>query len=80
MTKAELIDAVAARTGESKAETAKTIDALTAVVRGADKVTLVGFGTFAVKAKPARVGRNPQTGEAIQIAAKRVLSFKASKL
>lgn len=80
MTKAELIDVVAKTTGETKAATARIIDAALAEIRKADKVTLVGFGTFSKKMKAARLGRNPQTGESINIAAKLAFTFKASKL
>lgn len=79
MTKAELIDAVATKAGTTKTDTAKVLNAFCETVQATDKVTLVGFGTFAYKTRAARAGRNPQTGEAIQIAASRTLTFKASK-
>jgi DNA-binding protein HU-beta len=83
MNKQGLIDAVAAATGESKAATAQTIDAIVAtitaaVVRG-DTVQLVGFGSFTTSARAARVGRNPSTGDEIQIAAATTVKFLAGK-
>ncbi|EEA04389.1 HU family DNA-binding protein [Paraburkholderia sp. MMS20-SJTN17] len=83
MNKQELIDAVAATTGESKAATGQTIDAIVeavtkAVVSG-DTVQLVGFGSFSTGARAARVGRNPSTGEEIQIAAAKTVKFTAGK-
>lgn len=79
MTKAELIDQVAAKAGCTKKVAGEVIAAFTEAVQGADKVTLVGFGTFEYKTRAARTGRNPQTGAAIQIAESRSLHFKASK-
>jgi DNA-binding protein HU-beta len=81
--KAELIDAIAASAGLSKADAGKALDATLAAVTGAlkggDSVSLVGFGTFQVKERAARSGRNPQTGATIQIAAAKVPGFKAGK-
>lgn len=83
MNKNELISAVADSTGLSKKEAAKavdaTIDAITATLAGGGSVSLVGFGTFSVKARAARMGRNPRTGEAIHIGASNVPAFKAGK-
>lgn len=83
MNKSELIDAVAASSGLSKADAGRALDAVTAAITGAlqagDSVTLVGFGTFAVKERAARTGRNPKSGDTIQIAARRVPDFKAGK-
>ena len=83
MYKAELIDAIAASAGLSKADAGKALDATLAAVTGAlkggDSVSLVGFGTFQVKERAARTGRNPQTGATIQIAAAKVPGFKAGK-
>ena len=83
MNKAELIQAVAAKSGLSKkdAEVALTavIDSVTEALKAGDKVSLVGFGTFAVKARAARTGKNPQTGEEIQIAASKAPAFTAGK-
>ena len=67
----------------SKAAAGRALDAVIAAVTGAlkdgESVSLVGFGTFSVKARAARTGRNPQTGAAIQIAAANIPSFKAGK-
>jgi DNA-binding protein HU-beta len=83
MNKAELIDAVASHTGASKSDTGKAVDAviasITGALKGGNSVSIVGFGTFQVKARAARQGRNPRTGEAIQIKASKVPSFKAGK-
>lgn len=83
MNKSELIDSVAESADLSKAAAARAIDAMTEAVTGAlkkgDSVSLVGFGSFAVKQRPARTGRNPQTGAPINIAAAKVPSFKAGK-
>ena len=83
MNKSELIDAIAADAGLSKADAGKALDATLASVTGAlkrgDFVSLVGFGTFQVKDRAARTGRNPQTGATIQIAAAKVPGFKAGK-
>jgi DNA-binding protein HU-beta len=81
--KSELIDAVADNADISKAAAARAIDsvtdAITASLKSGNSVSLVGFGTWSVKDRPARTGRNPQTGAPIQIAAARVPSFKAGK-
>ena len=83
MNKSELIDAIAADAGLSKADAGKALDATLSAVTGALKkgntVSLVGFGTFQVKDRAARTGRNPQTGATIQIAAAKVPGFKAGK-
>ena len=83
MNKAELINAVAASTGFSKkdAETvvSATLDAITAALQEGEKVQLVGFGSFEVKKRAARIGRNPKTKETIEIPASRVASFKVGK-
>ncbi len=83
MNKTELVAAVAAKTGLSKkdadAAVNATIDAITGALKANDKVALVGFGTFEVRARAARMGKNPQTGEAIKIAASKVPAFKAGK-
>jgi DNA-binding protein HU-beta len=81
--KSELIDAVAASADLPKAAAGRAIDAMidaiTDSLKKEDPVVLVGFGTFATKHRAARTGRNPQTGEPIQIKAARVPSFKAGK-
>ena len=83
MNKQELIQAVAAKSGLSKkdAEVALTavIDSITDALKAGEKVSLVGFGTFAVKARAARTGKNPQTGETIEIAASKAPAFAAGK-
>ena len=82
MNKAQLVDEVAKVTC-SKKEAMGAVDATLAAIKKAlkkgDAVTLVGFGTFDVRKRKARTGRNPQTGKAIKIAAKKVPVFKAGK-
>jgi DNA-binding protein HU-beta len=81
--KSELIDAIAAAADLSKADAGRALDATLEAVTGAlkkgDTVALVGFGTFQVKERAAREGRNPQTGATIKIAAAKVPGFKAGK-
>jgi len=81
--KTELIDAVAEGADISKAAATRAVDTMLETITSAlakgDQVTLVGFGTFTVKERAARTGRNPRTGEAIQIAAAKVPGFKAGK-
>lgn len=81
MNKTELINAVAERAGVTKKDAesviSATIDTITAALAAGDKVQLTGFGSFEVKERAARVGRNPRTGEATEIPAARVPSFKA---
>jgi len=83
LNKSELIDAIAAATDLPKTTAARaldaTVDAVTAALGRGDSVVLVGFGTFAVKERAARTGRNPQTGKAISIAAAKIPGFKAGK-
>ena len=83
MNKAELINSVAASADVSKKEAeavvSATFDAITAALKDGDKVQLVGFGSFEVKTRAARVGRNPKTGEEIAITARRVVTFHASQ-
>ncbi|WP_027966772.1 HU family DNA-binding protein [Halomonas halocynthiae] len=83
MNKSELIEAIAASADIPKAAAARALDAMTDAVadslKNGDNVSLVGFGTFSVKDRAARTGRNPQTGEPIQISAAKVPSFKAGK-
>ena len=81
MNKSDLVDAVAAATGSNRAAAGDAVDAVlssiqTTLVNG-DKVTLPGFGTFEVRSRAARTGRNPQTGEAIQVKASKAPAFKA---
>lgn len=81
MNKAELIKALADKTNQTQAEAKAFLEAFTDVVgdvlKSGDKITLVGFGSFDVQNVPARTGRNPRTGEAIQIKGKRKPRFKA---
>ncbi len=81
MNKGQLKDAVAEAAGLSGADAERALDAvidtITNAVAGGDKVTIVGFGTFEPRERSARTGRNPQTGEEIQIAASTVPGFKA---
>jgi len=81
MNKAQLIDAIAGDSGLTKADSKKALDAFLKVtgnaLKGGDRVTLVGFGTFGVSERSARTGRNPQTGKEINIPSKKVVKFKA---
>jgi DNA-binding protein HU-beta len=81
MNKTQLIDAIAEKAGLSKADAKKALDAFIATVgeslKNDDKVALVGFGSFSVSTRGARNGRNPQTGKALQIPAKKVVKFRA---
>ena len=83
MNKSELIDSIAEAADISKASAGRALDAaLDAIgtsLRQSDPVVLVGFGTFTVRDRAARIGRNPQTGAPIQIAAARVPAFKPGK-
>lgn len=81
MNKAELIDAIASEAGLSKADAKKAVDAFVTAtsdaLKNGERLSLVGFGSFSVSSREARTGRNPQTGKEIQIAAKKVVKFKA---
>jgi DNA-binding protein HU-beta len=81
--KSELIDAIATKSDISKAAAGRALEALTEAVtealKNGESVALIGFGTFSVKARAARTGRNPQTGAAIEISAANVPGFKAGK-
>jgi len=81
MNKTELVAKIAEGAGLSKVDAKKaleaTLEAITAAVKGGDKVALVGFGTFAVAERGARKGINPATKKAITIPAKKVVKFKA---
>ncbi|MBP7562109.1 MAG: HU family DNA-binding protein [Armatimonadetes bacterium] len=83
MTKQELVDAVAESAGLTKANAAAAVDAvfeaITAALADGDQVSMVGFGTFKVRERAARKGRNPQTNEEIEIAASKVPAFTAGK-
>lgn len=83
MNKSELIEAVATSTGTTKSGAGQAVDAVFEAIektlsRG-DSVSLIGFGTFSVSNRMARTGRNPRTGESIQIAASRAAKFKSGK-
>ena len=81
MNKSELVDAIASGAGLSKADAARALDATTGAIHGAlksgDRVSLVGFGSFSVAHRAASTGRNPRTGEVIQIAASKQPKFRA---
>ena len=83
MNKTDLIEAIAASADLPKAAAGRALDAMMDAITGAlkkdDQVVLVGFGTFAVKDRAARTGRNPQTGKPIEIAAAKIPSFRAGK-
>jgi DNA-binding protein HU-beta len=83
MNKADFIGAVAGAAELSKADAGRAVDAMIEVIKKAlkkgDSVTLVGFGTFQVRKRAARTGRNPRTGQTIKIKASKVPSFKAGK-
>ncbi|MDR0218853.1 MAG: DNA-binding protein HU-beta [Enterobacteriaceae bacterium] len=83
MNKSQLIDKIAASANISKAAAGRVVDAFVSSVsdtlKSGDDVVLVGFGTFTVRERAARTGRNPQTGKAIKIAAAKVPAFRAGK-
>jgi len=83
MNKAEMVNAVSDKAGITKAQAAAALDTMIASIagalRGGDKVTLVGFGTFSVVQRGARTGRNPRDNKPIKIAAKKVAKFKPGK-
>jgi DNA-binding protein HU-beta len=81
MNKAELIDAISSEAKMTKADAGRALDSFmsstTKALKKGDRVALVGFGTFSISKRAARTGRNPQTGKALQIKAKKVAKFKA---
>ncbi len=83
MTKADLVNSIAETAGLNKADAEKALkaftDAVTDAMKAGEKVSLVGFGTFSVGDRAARVGQNPQTGAKINIPAAKVPKFKAGK-
>ncbi len=83
VSKQDVIDAVADATGSSKADANRAVDAVIDCIKGSlaagKSVGLIGFGTFEVRERSAREGRNPQTGATIKIGAKKVPAFKAGK-
>jgi integration host factor subunit alpha len=82
MTKADIVETIYERVGFSKKESAELVETVFDVIKdalvGGEKVKFSGFGNFIVREKNARKGRNPQTGEEIQLEARRVLTFKPS--
>ena len=84
MNKSDLVSAIADHSGLSKADAARALEATTRAITGAlakgDSVAITGFGSFLVRARSARSGRNPQTGATIQIKASNAPAFKASKV
>lgn len=83
MNKAELVSAIASRSGQTKTQAEAGLNAALAIIQervvAGDKVTLVGFGTFEQRTRKARTGRNPKTGEKIEIPAAKVPTFSAGK-
>lgn len=83
MTKAELVDKIAAKTGMTKKDSASALDAMldsvAEALKAGDKVSLVGFGSFEVRKRAARTGRDPRTGQEIKIGARKVPVFRAGK-
>ena len=84
MTKADLIEAVYERVGFSKKDSAKIVEMVFDIMKDnlekGEKIKISGFGNFVVREKRSRIGRNPQTGEEIEITARRVLTFKPSQV
>ncbi len=83
MNKTEFVDAIADAAGVTKVDAGNVLDAMIKVIKKAlksgDSVSLVGFGTFAVRKRAARQGRNPRTGATIKIKASKIPAFKAGK-
>lgn len=83
MNKSDLINSIAEESGLTKADAGRALDAtissVSSALKSGDSISLIGFGTFSVKERSARTGRNPQTGETIQIKASKIPSFKAGK-
>ncbi len=84
MTKADLVDAIYERVGFSKKESAKIVELVFDIIKETlekgEKIKISGFGNFVVRDKRSRIGRNPQTGQEIEISARRVLTFKPSQV
>jgi DNA-binding protein HU-beta len=80
MNKTQLVDAMAAESGLTKSDSKKAVDAFVQAIvnalKSGDRIALVGFGSFDIVERSARLGRNPQTGKEIQIPAKKVIKFK----
>ncbi|MDA8194396.1 MAG: HU family DNA-binding protein [Thermaerobacter sp.] len=83
MNKSDLVTEVAERAGMTKKDAERAVNAVVETIEGAltkgDRVSLVGFGTFEVRERAARTGRNPRTGEALEISGSRIPAFKAGK-
>jgi integration host factor subunit alpha len=84
MTKADLVDSIYERVGFSKKESARIVEMVFDIIKETlekgEKIKISGFGNFVVREKRSRVGRNPQTGQEIEISARRVLTFKPSQV
>ena len=84
MNKTELVSAIAESANLSKADATGALDgmvaAITEALKSGDQVTLIGFGSFSIKERAARTGRNPRTGDPIEIKASKIPSFKAGKV
>lgn len=84
MTKADLVDSIYERVGFSKKESAKIVEMVFDIIKETlekgEKIKISGFGNFVVRDKRSRIGRNPQTGEEIEISSRRVLTFKPSQV
>ena len=84
MNKTELVSAIAESANLSKADASGALDgmvaAITEALKSGDQVTLIGFGSFSIKERAARTGRNPRTGDPIEIKASKIPSFKAGKV
>ncbi|MHB1844614.1 MAG: integration host factor subunit alpha [Deltaproteobacteria bacterium] len=84
MTKADIIEHVYEQVGLSKKESAEIVemvfDTIKQTLEGGEKIKISGFGNFIVRDKKARIGRNPQTGQEIEISARRVLTFRPSQV
>jgi integration host factor subunit alpha len=84
MTKADLVNAIYERVGFSKKESARIVELVFDIIKDTlsegEKIKISGFGNFVVREKRSRIGRNPQTGEEIEISARRVLTFKPSQV
>jgi integration host factor subunit alpha len=84
MTKADLVEDIYLKTGFSKKESAEIVemvfDLMKTTLEGGEKIKLAGFGNFVVKEKATRKGRNPQTGDEIEISSRRILTFKPSQV
>ncbi len=83
MTKADIVEMVHEKTGFSKKESSEAVESILEILKerleGGDKVKLSGFGNFVIRSKEVRKGRNPKTGEEMEISARKVLTFKPSQ-